>query len=485
MTLTWPKNIGNIGWNAAVVLICTIMGVAVVKQPLLLAGAVIGAVGCTFLWRNFEVSVLTLLVIRSSLDPFGRYQLAGGLAILIDCITAVYLFGCVLLRKEIKSDGWMTFLLVWIALMGFWPIACKVGWFDMEQSSFQVGFREWLRILSYGAVYTLITQLRGRVPGPKVLNWLLCSLIVPLGVAYAQLLLPSRFLPGELKVQMAGRVFGTLGHPNTLAVYLLLMGGLAWWKYKATGQKRWLALLGSLIIPFINTNSLAGIVIAVIAVLALTLPRLNAKTLVGSTIALVLVVGTFLCTPIGQDRIKSLRDTPILNGDLSISKAVKLASVDENSFSWRIAQWSLLVRSWEYAPIFGHGLGTTDRLTQFHNASHNDFIRALAETGLVGLSLFVGLWIAFWFRLWTLWRQATDFLAQKELTWVMLAIFIATSVGMTTEHYWETTTFYFYWWTVIAVSSWQWKNSPKKESVPMFAPTRAPEKIPTLSSPPC
>ncbi|AGY58645.1 O-antigen ligase family protein [Gloeobacter kilaueensis] len=454
MTLEAP--LWKSSWNLLVVVSIGI-GVAAARSPLLLAAFFVAAIGVSFLARHFTIAVLVLLTIRSSLDPFGRWQLASLLALGIDAILAFYVLGCLLLHRPIKGDWWGIFLLLWVAAMSFWPVASYLGWLGEEPpEAFGLCLREWIRFVSYAGVYWLVMQLRDTISPQRVLDWLLLSLVAPTSVAFAQLALPIAALPYELRVYMHNRIYGTLGHPNTLAVYLVLMAGLVWWKYATSHRKRWLALLALLGFLFINTNSLSGIAMLPVLVGMVALPRLNLKGLVGAAIALTLVLGIFANTDMGRERLNALRQTPILNGDFNLGKAARLAHLDDNSFAWRIAQWSYLVRAWEQAPVLGHGLGTTAILTPYRNDSHNDFVRALAETGAVGFCLFVLMWGTLSVRVLSLWRGALPDSPQRELCWVLLSIYCATTVGMLAEHYWQTTTFFFYWWAALAVAGWPW-----------------------------
>lgn len=459
-------------WIAFILIASIVLGIAAATKPQMLAVGIVAAIGIALLCNKFEFSVLGLLIIRSSLDPFSKYQLAVILALVIDAITICYVTGCFLLRKRIKSDWWMIFLLVWILLTALWPLATFLEWIPKESKSLDLGIREWFRVASYGAIYTLVMQLRGRIPGQKLVSYLQLSLVAPVCVGFGQLYFPTYLTKiwEELRpFEELGhtRIYGTLGHPNTFAVYLLLMGSLSWWKFRATAQKRWLALIGVLVFLYLRTNSLAGIAMILVLIGVLGLPRLSLKSLAAAGLAISLALGVFISTDVGRTRFETLQQTPILNGDFNISKAVNLSYIDNNSFSWRIAQWSYLIKAWEHSPWLGYGLGTTNILTPFRNGAHNDFVRALAETGLVGLFMFLVFWSLLFVRIADIWRQAPLGSAQRELVVVMLGVYAAITVGMTTEHYWETTAFYFYWLTIIAVAGWKW---PQEEVKPKFLP---------------
>jgi len=469
-------------WTAFILLASIVMGIAAATKPQILTVGIVAAFGIALLFKKFEFSILSLLIIRSSLDPFSKYQLASLLALVIDAITICYVTGCLLLHKKIKTDWWMIFLLVWTLLTALWPLATFLGWLPKESEALSLGMREWVRVASYGAIYTLVMQLRDRIPGQKLVSYLLLSLVVPISVAFGQLYFPTYLtnIWPELRVfEELGhtRINGTLGHPNTFAAYLLLMGGLAWWKYQATAQKRWLALIGVVLFMYLKTNSLAGFAMILVLIGVLGLPRLSIKSLAVASISITLALGIFASTDVGRTRLDILQQTPLLNGDFSISKAINLSYIDGNSFSWRIAQWSYLIKAWEHEPWFGYGLGTTELLTPFHNGAHNDFIRALAETGIVGLFMFLVFWTALFVRIADLWRQAPSGSARRELCSVMLGIYAAVTVGMTTEHFWQTTAFYFYWFTILAVAGWKWpeeevkpKLFPKPETYPLTVP---------------
>jgi O-antigen ligase len=459
-------------WTAFILLASVVLGIAAATKPSMLIIGIVAAVGIALLCNKFEFSILGLLVVRSSLDPFSKYQLAVILALVIDAITICYVVGCLLLHKKVKSDWWMIFMLVWISLTAAWPVATYLGWLPTESKSLDLGIREWFRVASYGAIYTLVMQLRGRIHGQKLVSYLMLSLVVPVSVAFAQLYFPTQLTKiwYELRpFEELGhtRIYGTLGHPNTFAVYLLLMGSLAWWKFRSTAQKRWLALIGVLLFVYLKTNSLAGIAMILVLIGVLGLPRLSLKSLTAAGLAITLALGIFISTDVGRSRFETLQQTPILNGDFNISKAVSLSYLDGNSFTWRIAQWSYLIKAWEHSPWFGYGLGTTEILTPFRNGAHNDFVRALAETGLVGLFMFLLLWSALFVRIADMWSQAPVGSSQRELIIIMLGVYAAITVGMTTEHYWQTTAFYFYWLTILAVIGWKW---PQEEVKPKFLP---------------
>ncbi len=60
---------------------------------------------------------------------------------------------------------------------------------------------------------------------------------------------------------------------------------------------------------------------------------------------------------------------------------------DSNSLTWRLDQWQRVLPGVETAPVLGGGPGQAVRKTG--KEAHNDYVKALVETGLVGLIVYV------------------------------------------------------------------------------------------------
>ena len=60
-----------------------------------------------------------------------------------------------------------------------------------------------------------------------------------------------------------------------------------------------------------------------------------------------------------------------------------------NSLTWRLDYWSAVLQLNHANPVTGIGLKGTRFLTDQNKAPHNDFLRAYAETGALGLLAFV------------------------------------------------------------------------------------------------
>ena len=314
-------------------------------------------------------------------------------------------------------------------------------------------------------IYLLVMQLKNRVQPESVINMLFFSLCIPLTVAVIQIIIPPSFLPPLLVFQTEGvveagsRINGTLGHPSTYASFLLLFIGLTFWKISQSSRRLpWLLLLTTLVFFLVSTKALTVLAMLLVLILVLISPRLNLMKLMGGIVLFALVIGLFASTEFGQERLTSIYETPLLNPDIDISRAITLSSSDGNSFNWRIAQWSLLLEAWQHHPILGYGLNTARHLTRFDLYAHNDYIRALVEGGIVGLVSFLSIIVGQIFYLINLIYSSPRNSSKRRLCLILIGIFLGLMLGMLTDNILTHTTLFFYWFLLVAVVGWDWKE---------------------------
>jgi O-antigen ligase len=459
-------------------------------QPLYLVLLLIAAVVFVCFFAEFELVVMGLLILRSSLDVFSAQQLPAAYAVGVSGLTLVYVTCLLLTGQTVNVDWFWWFLAGWLLWQALWPILCVFGGLGLGTEVLGDNVREWTRLFSWLMVYLLVMQLKGRVKPEKIISILFIALIAPICVGLLQLILPDSVLPSFLATYHGDRINGTLGHPNAFATFILFFIGLTYWRLRCSsrftqsqksdrrvvslatyrgqkdrGQKDifgssnrlfWLLLLGVLALMLISTRTMVVLGMLGIFVVVTIAPKFNWLNLIGGVLLLVLVLGLFISTPFGQERLQSLAQTPLFNSNIDVSRAILLSGSDYNSFNWRIAQWHYLLTAWQQFPIFGHGLATSKYLSIYNLEAHNDYIRAIAESGLVGLATFLVFLAAQGIRIVQLLRQTSENKEQNDLCLILLALFVAMLVGMLTENIWTHTTLWFYWWTVLAVAGWEW-----------------------------
>lgn len=103
----------------------------------------------------------------------------------------------------------------------------------------------------------------------------------------------------------------------------------------------------------------------------------------------------------------------------------------DSSLQFRVFVWRTVLREWTHDPVLGIGPGMTAKAVSevspaARTAPHNDYIGMLAETGLPGLALFVGLQGSVLVCLWRLRRIASD--SARGLVDASAILFVAVNV---------------------------------------------------------
>jgi O-antigen ligase len=358
-------------------------------KPLYLVLLLTAAAVLVYFFLEFELAVMGLLILRSSLDIFSAQQLPAAYAVGVSGLTLVYVTFLLLTRQTVRTDWFCWFFAGWTLWQALWPILCILGGLGLGTEVLRDNLREWMRLFSWLMVYLLAMQLKGRLDPKRIISLLFIALITPIFVGLLQLVLPDSVLPSFLATNHGDRINGTLGHPNTFVTFILFFIGLTYWRLRwASNRLPWLLLLGLLALLLIGTRAMFGLGMLGTFVLVTIAPKFNWLNLIGGVLLLVLVLGLFISTPFGQERLQSIAQTPLLNSNIDISRAILLSGSDGNSFNWRISQWNYLLTAWQQFPIFGYGLSTSKHLSIYNLEAHNDYIRSLAEGGLVGLTTF-------------------------------------------------------------------------------------------------
>lgn len=317
------------------VLIGTVTGMFVGTKALYL-GLALGAVAAVvYFFTSFERAVLGLLVLRSSLDIFSAQQVPAAFAVGLDALTLLYVTVMLLTGQPIRTDGFWWFLAGWVMLQGLWVILLPLGGLGLDASFLIDSIREWVRLFSWLMVYLLVMQLENRLSPHQVTSTLLFALVLPIAVALLQMFVPSLLPPilstsgsdlGSIPSEGESRIRGTLGHPNTFATLLLLFIGLTWWKLSQSARRvPWFLLLALLAFFYVSTKALFSLMMLGIFVLVLIAPRLSVSNLIGGVLLFAVVIGLFASTEFGQERLGSISNTPLLNPDIDISRAILLS----------------------------------------------------------------------------------------------------------------------------------------------------------------
>lgn len=166
---------------------------------------------------------------------------------------------------------------------------------------------------------------------------------------------------------------GPFNQSNTFGRYLMLLTvfGVAMWPHLEPRLKRWMtAILAACAVLLPLTYTRSAIIGAGLGLLA-----------VGMLQSKKLILGLFLAGLLAVALIPQLG-----------SRFTQLAEPSEssthtgNSLEWRLEYWGEVVTLARRSPLWGIGLGQTQRITEAQKQPHNDVLRAFVETGLLGLA---------------------------------------------------------------------------------------------------
>ena len=452
------------------------VGLASGAQPLILGGAIGVMLFVMTFFLKFEVVVIGLLILRASIDCFVTLQLPSVFAIGLDALTILYLLVQLFQRKTIQTDWFFWWFLGWWIFQGLWLVLMVLGGLGLGAGFLADSIREWVRIFSWVVAYFLAMQMKGKIKPRTFIYGLFWSLVAPLTVAVIQIVAPN-VLPGDLNLnggsmeEMAGpssegaRIRGTLGHPNSFVTYTFMFMSLTQWRLSQEKNKLfWGVLLGLLAFFFVSAKALYSLMMLAVLILVLIAPRLSVLKMIGGIIFFVLIISLFGSTEFGQERLGSIGQTPLLNPDIDVTRAILLSKGDNNSFNWRIAQWYQLLGEFNLFPWFGYGLGVSIKVSTNDLLPHNDYVRALVEGGVVGFASFMSFMTMQIVRLVQLWRNTWHNPAQQGFCLALLAIFMALPAAMLTENIWTHTMLFFYLYTFMAIAGWDWSDASEPDS---------------------
>jgi O-antigen ligase len=322
-----------------------------------------------FLGATLLVRVLTDDVSPSDSRHSGSFNVSGALAALL----VMAAIGLLYRRRR-----------------GVWPAALTVLWLCVW-TAIAIGtrgasaetVREGVREASIVALAVIVYNSRGFV-SPSVA----ARLVQLLGIVPAVLALDQWATHTGMDVAGALRSNGTFAHPNSAVMFFGMAAAISLWLYLDNGRRRLDALLvvlfAAAVISTFSIDGLITLLAMLIAYGALHAGPLRVRLVPIAVAALVLLA--FFATPFGSQRLAKESST-----NLATAETEK----PNSDFAWRLHKWETLMPDWERHPLLGQGLGTTltePAITKNAFAGlppHNEYVRYLVETGVIGLMILV------------------------------------------------------------------------------------------------
>lgn len=308
-----------------------------------------------FSYRAALGALTVILVARALLDDVGNQLVTGGLAAAVVALAIVVLG---------RSPTWVPafFALAAYVIVSAWAGAGAHG------ASFT--YAEALRSISCAAVVVVAAKAPGRPTVRSVAHVTQAIALVPALLAIFQA------ATGTASVNNgAMRASGTLAHENSAAMLFALANLATFVLLLDSRRRRWLhaGLLGVFLTAQIATGSIGGLVAAVVMALTyLTSSAVRrADRVLLSTLGLALAVYAATTSRVGAQRLAEYSQS----------------SGEETSLAWRVQAWEHVLAFWRSNPVWGNGIGSTTSPTVLGgHIPHNEYVRLLAELGVVGLA---------------------------------------------------------------------------------------------------
>lgn len=370
---------------------------AVLMAGMLLGGAVAVYVGL----RRFEWLVVAIIFTRSLLDVAGGAQVGPA---------------------ELVGTMFLGFSIPWLLLNQRANVqinaiqATTVAFAVFALVSSVVATRpaagvEWMRIMVTLTMILVVDRLvdRDASKAIRILRLVVLSAIIPVIVAIPQ----AAFGIGTVEIDGFPRIRGTFLFPNPFASYLAIVVIVVAAIQPALDRRfRRITMLVAIVavVMMLATYTRGAWIACVVGLLVIGVVRTR-------SILVLLAVAAALVPVMAPSVLDRFSDLGEARQTVNIDAAA-------NSWQWRLDYWSEILDLGDTSPITGVGLTGVAASLPEEKPPHNDYVRLVAETGWVGLAIYLA-WLASIIVLaWQVWRRS-DETAAKSTALAALATFLA------------------------------------------------------------
>ena len=390
------------------------------------------------------LTIIALVPLCFSLDIFNHWQMAKNIVFqsLVEIMFFLFLGQIIIfgvsfdeIKKRIK---FVIPTLSFIVVLGISTIFSEVRWFSFWGSwQRKLGFLAWAHFFAFFLV--LVFNLRNKAQFKRIVLTVLitASLVAFYGFLQFFGYDPFNWVLEPVFRAFDYRVFSSLGQPNFLASWLLLvipLNFLAIFLYKRRFSRFFLGLLLLvLIFLFVLTQSRGGFIGFMLeaAFLGLAFSYFKNKKAVFFSIIFVLILGILT---VGWLNIHNLKRN---NSDFTqfggpIGRIQSLANL-ENVGKYRLLHWQASLDIIKDRPFIGFGLGSQrfhfpyyygkefamyEKPNIFLDRAHNNTLDVLLSAGILGL-------IAWWFFLGLIfyWGFKTGARQRTKIVFLLAGIF--------------------------------------------------------------
>lgn len=326
--------------------------------PLILVGFATIPLIIVFGYRVSLLAMAVLLVGRALIDSSGGATATAGVAAAIIGLSVLVL---------VRSPSWPARVLV-ITLALFASAAAGAAIYGAAET-----YGEAVRVLSLVAVAVITINAPGTLTLGRVTGLVQAVGTLPALYALVQLATGTGvYSEGVL------RSTGTLAQANSAAVLFALCNIATFSRLLSSTGKRWVngGFMALFLVAQVATASIGGFATVVAMVLVYMVVEAGRRfhRIVLGLLALAVAVVMALDSKAGAGRL-----TEYTSG----------GSVDDTSLGWRFQAWAKVLAVWREHPVLGNGIGATTSGIILHTIPHNEYVRLLAEVGVVGLAAVV------------------------------------------------------------------------------------------------
>src|SRR3972149_3862174 len=350
---------------------------------------IIGAIFSALLLANMKNALLLLILLRPVVDFFQDAQIKlggfGGINV-ASILSLMLIFGGILYIaiNKVKifslpgAKPFLAFILIALVSLTF-------------STNRAVGFTEWLRLLSFFTIYVLAAEcLKEKKHFSQLIAAIFISVLLPSTIGFYQVFTGT----GNLATPGFNRITGTFVHPNQFAHYLLLIVTLAAifiFESRKPLVKIGMFLLSVAVSVLLFNTYTRGAWLGLILVLCL-LGILKYRKLLFLTPVMLLVVAIISPSFIAQ-RFADLRDPNPYGPGNSMAARVEIWKETYPLF----AKNPLIGNGWGRSILYGRAKILTktglSNIALSEQPTHNDYLRLLAETGILGFGAYF--WLLF------------------------------------------------------------------------------------------
>lgn len=405
------------------------MLVAVAARTLspLTVGVAVGIVATAVFVRVSPLAaVFAIALVRASaegLEDIEAIQVAGISLGVPDAINVAFLLGAVWwFFAYVRKGGKVLDLPLVIPLAIFFGIVCISLLYSSTPIS---GIKDVMKLASAAIAAPLIVA---SASSSKRLVPIAAAIVVgsvyPVGLGLLHFMESSGF---DFASHGGLRVLSVFAHPNHFGVYLVVVMAAAWGLRNALeGPVRVLVDIAGLAASLMMILTLSRSAWLAAGILAVVLGWKNRRILIACAVAAPAIV---LVMPRVLDRI---------------TDALQTSGAAASSTAIRFEIWSFAFPFWLQEPFVGHGWGSFLALSDGVYA-HNDYLRILLETGIVGSA-------AFLFLMWKLIRRAVAGAAHSELPRAFFGLALGyVLIGLVTNSL-DKLAFQWYFWALAGVA---------------------------------